>query len=109
MPPVWTAAQAAAINIRGCDLLVSAAAGSGKTAALTERIIRAITREDNPLDITRILAVTFTRAAAAELRRRISQALSEHLLAEPGNTRLVGQLMLLGSAKICTMTLFTTK
>ncbi len=73
MPPVWTAAQAAAINIRGCDLLVSAAAGSGKTAALTERIIRAITREDNPLDITRILAVTFTRAAAAELRRPVSQ------------------------------------
>lgn len=106
MPPVWTAAQAAAINIRGCDLLVSAAAGSGKTAALTERIIRAITREDNPLDITRILAVTFTRAAAAELRRRISQALSEHLLAEPGNTRLVGQLMLLGSAKICTIDAF---
>ena len=88
---------------RGCDF-VSAAAGSGKTRS-DRRIIR-LSREDNPLDITRILAVTFTRAAAAELRRRISQALSERLLSEPDNTRLAGQLMLLGSAKICTIDAF---
>ncbi len=102
----WTAAQQAAINITGCDMLVSAAAGSGKTAALTERVIRSLTREDDPCDITRILAVTFTRASAAELRRRISKALSGALTADPGNKRLIRQLMLLGSAKISTIDSF---
>lgn len=102
----WTAAQQAAISLRGHELLVSAAAGSGKTAALTERIIGSLTREDDPADITRILAVTFTRASAAELRRRISSALSERIEADPQNTRLVRQLMLLGSAKICTIDAF---
>lgn len=106
MSPKWTEAQAAAINIQGCDLLVSAAAGSGKTAALTERIITSLTRKDNPADITRILAVTFTRAAASELRRRISRALSARLAEHPGDSRLIRQLMLLGSAKICTIDAF---
>ncbi|MBQ9080675.1 MAG: UvrD-helicase domain-containing protein [Clostridia bacterium] len=102
----WTAAQSAAIETFGRDILVSAAAGSGKTAALTERIIRALTREDSPTDITRILAVTFTRASAAELRRRISKALSDRLAENPGDRRLIRQLMLLGSAKICTIDAF---
>lgn len=106
MSHTWTDAQLNAIGLRGCDILVSAAAGSGKTAALTERIIRSLTREDSPADITRLLAVTFTRAAAAELRRRISSALSERLSKDPGNRRLVRQLMLLGSAKICTIDSF---
>lgn len=106
MPPQWTAAQKAAINIHGCDILVSAAAGSGKTAALTERIICALTREENPADITRILAVTFTRASAADLRRKLRDALSAKLAAEPGNRRLIRQMMLLGSAKICTIDAF---
>jgi ATP-dependent helicase/nuclease subunit A len=106
MAPEWTAAQLAAIDTRGCNLLVSAAAGSGKTAALTERIIRSLTRESNPADITRILAVTFTRASAAELRRRISKALAERLSQDPGNRHLIRQLMLLGSAKICTIDSF---
>lgn len=102
----WTDAQLNAIGLCGCDILVSAAAGSGKTAALTERIIRALTRKDSPADISRLLAVTFTRAAAAELRRRISSALSEKLAEDPGNQHLVRQLMLLGSAKICTIDSF---
>lgn len=102
----WTPSQSAAIETHGHDIIVSAAAGSGKTAALTERIIRSLTRESNPTDMTRILAVTFTRAAAAELRRRISSALSERIAEEPGNKRLIRQLMLLGSAKICTIDSF---
>ena len=102
----WTPSQSAAISAHGHDILVSAAAGSGKTAALTERIIQSLTRKDEPTDITRILAVTFTRAAAAELRRRISTALSERTSGDPGNKRLLRQLMLLGSAKICTIDSF---
>lgn len=102
----WTIAQSAAINTFGRDVLVSAAAGSGKTAALTERIIVALTREQDPTDITRLLAVTFTRASAAELRRRISKAISDKIAEDPSNRRLVRQLMLLGSAKICTIDSF---
>lgn len=106
MPYNWTVAQRAAIETFGRDVLVSAAAGSGKTAALTERIILALTRPDAPTDITGILAVTFTRASAAELRRRISKAISERIAEDPANRRLVRQLMLLGSAKICTIDSF---
>lgn len=106
MSHLWTIAQSAAINTFGRDVLVSAAAGSGKTAALTERIIVALTREKDPTDITRLLAVTFTRASAAELRRRISKAISDKIAEDPSNRRLVRQLMLLGSAKICTIDSF---
>lgn len=102
----WTPSQSAAIKAHGHEILVSAAAGSGKTAALTERIIQSITRPDEPTDITRILAVTFTRAAAAELRRRISTALSERIAESPSDKRLLRQLMLLGSAKIGTIDSF---
>jgi len=102
----WTVAQRAAIETFGRDVLVSAAAGSGKTAALTERIILALTRKNDPIDITRVLAVTFTRASAAELRRRISKAISERIAADPSNKHLIRQLMLLGSAKICTIDSF---
>ena len=102
----WTVAQRAAIETFGRDVLVSAAAGSGKTAALTERIISALTRDKDPIDITRILAVTFTRASAAELRRRISQAISDRIKRDPTNKHLIRQLMLLGSAKICTIDSF---
>ena len=77
----WTAAQLAAMNTRGRTLLVSAAAGSGKTATLTERIIRRLTDPENPGDISRMLIVTFTRAAAAELRERISGALNDAIAA----------------------------
>ena len=64
----WTPQQKEVIDSEGCNLLVSAAAGSGKTAVLVERIIQRLTREENPADISRLLVVTFTRAAAAEIR-----------------------------------------
>ena len=67
----WTPAQLLAIQASGCDLLVSAAAGSGKTAVLTERLIRRLTDKENPAELSKMLIVTFTRAAASELRERI--------------------------------------
>ena len=73
----WTDAQLAAMNTRGKTLLVSAAAGSGKTATLTERIIRSLTDPQNPSHIEDMLIVTFTRAAASELRDRIFSALTD--------------------------------
>ena len=91
----WTPAQRAAIDDRGGALLVSAAAGSGKTAVLTERAVRLITDPEHPVDADRLLIVTFTNAAAAELRARIGQALLRRSQAEPGNTALRRQRMLL--------------
>ena len=102
----WTAAQLAAMNTRGRTLLVSAAAGSGKTATLTERIIRRLTDPENPGDISRMLIVTFTRAAAAELRERISGALNDAIAAHPDSRHLQEQLLRLGAAHICTIDAF---
>lgn len=68
----WTSEQLQAIETRRCNLLVAAAAGSGKTAVLVERIIRIITDEENPVDIDKLLVVTFTSAAAAEMRENSS-------------------------------------
>ena len=102
----WTEAQASAINERGRTLLVSAAAGSGKTAVLTERIIRTLTDKEHPADITRLLVVTFTRAAAGELRQRIAKALSEALALDPENEHLARQLVMMGGAEICTIDSF---
>lgn len=105
----WTPSQKTAINLRGKTLLVSAAAGSGKTSVLTERIIRSLLDPDEPADLSRMLVVTFTRAAAAELKSRIAQALSEALAKDPGNARLSKQLFLLGSAQISTIDSFFQK
>ena len=102
----WTTAQLDAMNEKNKTLLVSAAAGSGKTAVLTERIIRSLTDTEHPADISRILVVTFTRAAAGELRHRISSALSSALALDPTNTHLTRQLMLLGGAHISTIDSF---
>jgi len=102
----WTEAQSAAIKIHHKTLLVSAAAGSGKTATLTERIIRSITDPDSPADVSRMLIVTFTRAAAEELKTRIFHALSEALAKNPTNRYLASQLVKLGSARICTIDSF---
>ena len=104
--PKWTPAQQAAIDDRGGSLLVSAAAGSGKTAVLTERAVRLITDPEHPVDADRLLIVTFTNAAAAELRARIGQALLRRCQQEPGNTALRRQRMLLQRAPICTMDAF---
>lgn len=102
----WTEEQLSAINTRDKTLLVSAAAGSGKTATLTERIIRSLLDEQNPMDIDAILVVTFTNAAASELRAKISKALSEAVEKNPENKHLKRQLYLLPSAKIRTIDSF---
>ncbi len=102
----WTPAQLKAIETRDKTLLISAAAGSGKTAVLIERIIRLLTDPESPMDISRLLIVTFTRAAASELRQRISKALSVAIAADPTNKRLFKQLAALGSAHISTIDSF---
>ena len=105
----WTAAQSAAINHAGGNLLVSAAAGSGKTATLTERIIRLLTEDGNGCDVSRMLVVTFTKAAAGELKDRIRKSLGEVLKADKENRRVARQLTLLPTADICTIHSFCLK
>ncbi|NLK20839.1 MAG: helicase-exonuclease AddAB subunit AddA [Epulopiscium sp.] len=99
----WTKQQQDAIDTRGCDLLVAAAAGSGKTAVLVERIIKIITNTKNPVDIDKLLVVTFTNAAAAEMRERLGETISKRLEEEPNNTHLQKQLTLLNRASISTI------
>ena len=96
----WTKEQKRAIEEDGCNLLVSAAAGAGKTAVLVERIVRKITNPEAPVDIDRLLVVTFTNAAAAEMRERIGKALGS-MLDESQNIQR--QLLLLGKANITTI------
>lgn len=104
MPPApWTVEQWEAITARGCSLLVPAAAGSGKTAVLVERIIRRLTDPFDPIDVDRLLVVTFTEAAAAEMRDRIGRALQKSLADDPANAHLRRQLALLGRASISTL------
>lgn len=102
----WTDEQLSAINTRDKTLLVSAAAGSGKTATLTERIIRSLTDKQNPMDIDSILVVTFTNAAAGELRAKISKALTKAVEENPEDAHLKRQLYLLPAAKIRTIDSF---
>ena len=101
MATKWTMEQKAAIEIKNCNMLVAAAAGSGKTAVLVERIIKKITDVNEPVDIDKLLIVTFTNAAAAEMRERIGQALSN---IESDNQHMIAkQLMLLPKASITTI------
>jgi len=86
MDVTWTEEQQAVIDHRQGNLLVSAAAGSGKTAVLVERILSLVTDPEHPVDIDRLLVVTFTRAAAGEMKDRIGRALEERLLQDPENT-----------------------
>lgn len=102
----WTDEQQAAIDIRDRTLLVSAAAGSGKTATLTERIIRSVLDESAPVDISGMLIVTFTTAAVGELKERIEGALKKALENDPGNPRLERQLLMLPGARISTIDSF---
>lgn len=99
----WTDDQLEAIQARNCNLLVAAAAGSGKTAVLVERIIRRITDNNDPVDVDRLLVVTFTKAAAAEMRDRINIALTRALDKEPGSEHLNRQLILLNKSYITTL------
>ncbi len=96
--PQWTKEQETAIHDRGGALLVSAAAGSGKTAVLVERVLARLTDPTDPLDIDRLLLVTFTNAAAAEMRERISAALGEAAAKAPHDTRLRRQRFLVHRA-----------
>ncbi len=99
----WTDEQWHAIAVRGRSTLVAAAAGSGKTAVLVERIIRRISDEREPLDVDRLLVATFTKAAAAEMRHRISEALEKALADNPGSDHLRKQLALMPQASITTL------
>ena len=102
----WTPAQLDAINARDGSVLVSAAAGSGKTAVLVRRIIELITDSENPVSIDRMLIVTFTRLASAEMRTRIDQAINDLLREDPYNKHLLNQRRLLYSARISTIDSF---
>ncbi|MFY0544339.1 helicase-exonuclease AddAB subunit AddA [Brevibacillus sp. H7] len=102
-PDQWTDEQWQAITQRGQNVLVAAAAGSGKTSVLVERIIRRITDTAEPVGVDQLLVVTFTNAAAAEMRHRIGDALRKALKAEPHSAHLRRQLALLQRATITTL------
>ena len=99
----WTKEQEAVITSRGGDLLVSAAAGSGKTAVLVERILTMICDEKVPVDIDRMLIVTFTKAAAAEMKERIGRAIENYLQKNPENEHVRRQSAYLQKAQISTI------
>ncbi|MBE3590468.1 MAG: UvrD-helicase domain-containing protein, partial [Firmicutes bacterium] len=99
----WTPEQRLAIEARGRHLLVSAAAGSGKTSVLVRRVIERLLDPQRPVDVDRMLVVTFTEAAAAEMRDRIRQALEEEIERRPADMRLRRQLGLLSRAAISTL------
>ena len=105
----WTPQQKNAIYATNGSVLVSAAAGSGKTAVLVERVINLVTRSENPIDVDRLLIVTFTRAAAAEMRQRISLALNSLLENDPYNPNLLKQKQLLYTASISTIDSFCSE
>lgn len=106
MATKWTNEQQQVIDLRNRNILVSAAAGSGKTAVLVERIIKIVTDEEKPVDIDRILVVTFTNAAAAEMRERISKALETAQKENPNSTHLERQLTLIHNSQITTIDSF---
>ncbi|MBP1999157.1 ATP-dependent helicase/nuclease subunit A [Paenibacillus shirakamiensis] len=99
----WSDDQWKAIAMSGGNMLIAAAAGSGKTAVLVERIIRKILDKESPLDVDRLLVATFTKAAASEMRERIRVALEEALDQDPSNEHLGAQLAMLGKASITTL------
>jgi ATP-dependent helicase/nuclease subunit A len=99
----WTSEQQKVIDLRNRNILVSAAAGSGKTAVLVERIISMITDSNSPIDIDKLLIVTFTNAAAAQMRERISEAIEQKLEEEPENAHLQKQATLVHNAYITTI------
>ena len=106
MALTFTPEQQKVIDLRNRNILVCAAAGSGKTAVLVERIIEIVTDEEHPVDIDRLLVVTFTNAAAAEMRERIGKALSARLCQTPDNVHLQRQVSLLHNAQITTIDSF---
>lgn len=97
----WTDEQLQAINEKDSNILVSAAAGSGKTAVLVERIINKIVNEK--IDIDKLLVVTFTNAAASEMRQRIMDAIYKYLDENPNDEHMQRQTILMGKSNICTI------
>lgn len=102
----FTPEQQKVIDLQGCNILVSAAAGSGKTAVLVERIVKKVCNEENPVDIDRLLIVTFTNAAAAEMRERIAAGIAARLAENPESEHLQRQAALLHNAQITTIDSF---
>ena len=103
MGVTWTKEQQQVIDVRDRNILVSAAAGSGKTAVLVERIISMLTRDAEPVDVDRLLIVTFTEAAAAEMKERIRGAIEKKLMECPDNEHLKQQATLIHNARITTI------
>ncbi len=101
--PQWTVAQQSAIDLESKDILVSAAAGSGKTSVLTARILRKILDPQNPLDISEMLVVTYTKAAARDLKAKIAKELRAAIASDPTNSHLVRQQFHLPNAQIATI------
>lgn len=100
----WTSEQVLAINEKGQNILVAAAAGSGKTAVLTQRIINKVVNEK--IDIDKILVVTFTKAAASEMRGRILDKIYAEIENDPTNAHIQKQITLLSKANISTIDAF---
>lgn len=103
MAVVWTEEQKKVIRLRDRNILVSAAAGSGKTAVLVQRILSRILDREAPTDVDRLLIMTFTRAAAGEMRERLSAALEKALYEDPDNEHLQKQMNLIHTAQITTI------
>lgn len=103
---LWTKEQEMAITLTGNNMLVSAAAGAGKTSVLVERIIRKVLAPQEPLDLGRLLVVTFTEKAASEMKERIRFSLEEAVRKSPGDLRIARQLALLDRAQISTIHAF---
>ena len=99
----WTKEQAQVIHLRNRNILVSAAAGSGKTAVLVERIITRLTVDEPPIDVDQMLVVTFTEAAAAEMKERIRDAIEKKLEEQPENVHLQRQATLIHNAQVTTI------
>ena len=104
----FTEQQTRVLQARKHNILVSAAAGSGKTAVLVERIVRMISEGEDPMNIDRLLVVTFTKAAAAQMRERIGAAIAKKIEEDPDNVHLQRQETLLHNAQITTMDSFFT-
>ena len=106
MAVTFTPEQQRVIDLQGCNILVSAAAGSGKTAVLVERIVKKVCDETKPVDIDRLLIVTFTNAAAAEMRERIAAGIAAMLEENPDSEHIQRQATLLHNAQITTIDSF---
>ncbi len=99
----FTPSQKEAISYNGENILLSAAAGSGKTAVLVQRVIEKILDEENPTSVNELLILTYTEAAAAEMKRKIANAINQEFLKNPKNAHLKKQRMLMGSSNISTI------